>query len=69
MAEKKEDDIKVNIYFEKPGDPVKPCMVTALSPVDDKDELKEKAAAEMTKDRRQDAINEATQNDKSGEAG
>lgn len=69
MAEKKEDNIKVNIYAEKPGDAVKPGIVNVSTPAHDEDELEEKAEEETAKERKEDAINEVTKNDKSGEAG
>lgn len=69
MEEKQEDNIKVNIYAEKPGDGVKPGIVTVSTQAHDEEELEEKAEEETEKERKQDAINEATQNDKSGEGG
>lgn len=69
MAEKQDDNIKVNIYAEKPGDTVKPSIVTVSTPAHDEEELEEKAEQETAKERKQDAIKEAAQNDKSGEAG
>lgn len=67
MADENDDAIRANIYAERPGDSVKPTIVTEPLPAD---EAVEKDAKEkLTEQRQEDKENEIKKDDTSGVAG
>jgi hypothetical protein len=67
MADEKDDAIKANIYAERPGNTVKPTIVTEPLPAEE--DVDKETKEKLTEQRQEDKENEIKKNDTSGIAG